>query len=133
MFKCDSYNDEDSRSSMLSENMVWIRIILICTSISLLQAHKECTRHIHWDHLIQSLNSMVCVHNSDLTMYFQLNLQHELNAYALCFQRALRYLMIVHLIMMKTVCVIHVTSSKWFVHLQSFCIFLIKGVYISKL
>ncbi|XP_077101537.1 uncharacterized protein ifnu [Siphateles boraxobius] len=38
--------------------MVWIRIIIMCTSISLLQAHKECTRHIHWAHLIQSLNSM---------------------------------------------------------------------------
>ncbi|KAK9953633.1 hypothetical protein ABG768_017611 [Culter alburnus] len=38
--------------------MVWIRIIVICMFMSLLQAHKECTRDIKWGHLIQSLNSM---------------------------------------------------------------------------
>ncbi|KTF90699.1 hypothetical protein cypCar_00032868, partial [Cyprinus carpio] len=41
-----------------TEKMVWIKFTIICTLISLLEAHKECTRHIKWAHLIQSLNSM---------------------------------------------------------------------------
>ncbi|XP_068073389.1 uncharacterized protein ifnu [Danio rerio] len=39
--------------------MAWIRIVIIISMfISFLQAHKECTRHIKWGHLIQTLNSM---------------------------------------------------------------------------
>ncbi|XP_042608285.1 uncharacterized protein LOC122142306 [Cyprinus carpio] len=47
---------ENSRTT--TENMFWIRITIVCMCISLLEAHKECARHIKWVHLIQSLNSM---------------------------------------------------------------------------
>ncbi|XP_026056624.1 uncharacterized protein LOC113042199 isoform X2 [Carassius auratus] len=45
-------------STTTAENMFWIRITIVCMCISLLEAHKECARHIKWKHLIQSLNSM---------------------------------------------------------------------------
>lgn len=39
--------------------MIWIKIVIICNLMCLLQAHKECTGHVKWEHLTTSLNSMV--------------------------------------------------------------------------